>query len=255
MNDIKPILFDVIEPVDVEGREQNIRSALSRGLLDFDRRDLGKVNIIANGPSARDLDLASLEGPTVALNGSINLFTRQGLAPTYWAGCDPQALLASFLPDDPPTTTIYLVASKCDPAVFEKLKDRVVNLWHIGDSALVSAHRPVRTASSVTLCILSQFRKIGFRSFDVYGWDGCYSSDGFHHATEPKENFRQATMIELRVGAEVDEQGNFIEGTGRPFSTNHTWALEAQDAVIQLHHADYDVRIHGDGLIKAMTGR
>mgnify|MGYP001593383147 CR=1 FL=1 len=36
------------------------------------------------------------------------------------------------------------------------------------------------------------------------------------------------------------------------FKTSTTWAAESQDAVVQLHHADYEVVVHGDGMVRAV---
>ncbi len=233
----------------------NIAHSAALGLQMADRAPIAELMIVANGPSA---SLAPLHADvaTLAVNGSLKLFTDQGLAPTYWACCDPQEHVADFIPDNPPESTIYLVATKCHPRVFEKLKNRKVETWHINDYPSPFGHRSVRCASTVTLTIQTLMRYRGYRKFDVYGWDACYavldSGEIQHHASDkPLPDYPEGTL-DLCVGAqEVD--GEMVGG--RWFKTTRTWAAEAQDAVIQLHHADYETRVHGDGLIKAMTGR
>src|SRR4051812_23421948 len=110
---------------------RNMDYALSLGLPEADGGPLKHLTVVANGPSARHLPLWP-EGDTLALNGALKLFRTKGASPTYWAGCDPQPMVADFL-DDPPDSTIYFVASKCDKAVFDALKGRDVRLWHIAD--------------------------------------------------------------------------------------------------------------------------
>lgn len=251
-----PVHFEVNTPLDDDGKARNIAHALSLGLPHLDSGWLDHVTIIANGPSARDADLGAIlaEGARViAVNGAMDLFLRQGFKPHVWALCDPQSLCASFLPDEPPHDIEYWIASKCDRSVFAKLKGRNVKLWHIRDHPAVEAYRPVKCASSVTLVLISQLRALGYRKIVTHGWDGCYL-DGLHHASEGPREPRDGD-IELIVGAQQNEDGSMQPDTGRRFQTNTTWALEAQDAVIQLHHADYQVTIHGDGLIRAITGR
>lgn len=242
--------FDVRTPADGDQLSANIAHALSLKLPEADDKPNRKVIIVANGPSARLFDIKARDHsvPTVSINGSLKLFTQIGEAPTYWMACDPQTLVADFL-IEPPVMTRYLVASKCDPLVFEMLKGRDVALWHVDDHDATKGRRRVRVASSVTLCAFQLLRRMGFREFEVYGWDGCFGEDGSHHATEPARALPEG-VISLTVGATQTGPDQY-EG-GRPFATTSTWACEAQDAVRLLQHRDYDVTIHGDGMIKAI---
>lgn len=245
------VQFQINVPCDSDRLAANIAHAMSLGLSEMDDTALKSLTIIANGPSAKLFDINS-PGDTLAVNGALKLFTDQGKAPTYWACCDPQALVADFL-IDPPTQTIYLVASKCDPLVFQMLQGRDVRLWHIDDHPLTkSGHRAVAVASSVTLCVMSLMRQIGYRNFETYGWDACF--EGLEqHAGEFIEDYPEGT-IDLCVGATVTtaEDGSQSHEGGRWFKTTSTWAAEAQDAIIQTHYSDYRVTVNGDGLIRAM---
>lgn len=197
------------------------------------------LQVFASGPSGGVLGVlgvlaASGTKPTLALNGAIRTFTRQGLAPTYWAGCDPQESLADLL-EETPASTRYFVASKCHPKVFEKLKDRDVVVWHVNDTS--SDPYAVPTAISITLTALSLMRMKGFKSFDVRGWDCCYI-DNKGYAID------QAPPDCDDINVQLPD--------GQTFRTKTTWAAECQDAIIQLMQADYTVNIHGNGLVKAM---
>lgn len=187
------------------------------------------ISLVASGPSAR---AAPLDGVTMAVNGSLGLFTAQGQQPTFWAGCDPQAHMADFL-RDPPPDTIYLVASKCHPSVFKALRGRRVRLWHIDD---VPGHPwAIPTATTISLTGLSLLRRLGYRDIDVYGWDCCYI-DGLDHALP---QIHQGDNVTVEVGE-------------RKFLTTGTWALEAQEAVLQLSDADMRVKVHGPGMCAAI---
>src|SRR5215469_5748983 len=107
-----PVQFVHRTPVDMDGLIANVRWSSALGLpelRDFEYPREETLNIIANGPSARG---APLDGPTLAINGALKLFTDMGRAPTFWTACDPQPLVADFL-RNPPEETVYLVASKC----------------------------------------------------------------------------------------------------------------------------------------------
>lgn len=224
------IEFDVRTPLAKSGLAKNVAWSMARGYPEVregeDKPEV--VNIIANGPSALD---APQDGLTLALNGALGLFRRP---PTWWAACDPQGLVAKFL-RDPPRGTSYLVASKCDRRVFDALRLRSVSLWHVDDCDAVPWGVPC--ATSITLVAISLMRRMGYRDFRVWGWDGCYL-DGKDHAV-PQDHKGDDVTINVN---------------GRPFQTTTTWAAEAQDAVNQLAGADYRVQIEGDGMIKAIVG-
>ena len=224
------IEFDIRVPVADEGLVSNVRHALSLGLPEVTFVPGSEVlTVIANGPTARH---APLDGSTLAVNGALGLFTERDLAPTYWAACDPQEVVAEFVRDAPPETT-YLVASKCHPSVFEALKGRKVMLWHVDDHAtwsLVRDRDPVMSGVSVTICAFELMRRLGFDRFETWGWDGCLT-DGQTHAVPQCAGGLARTV-------EVGE---------RRFESTTTWALEAQDAWDKLR--DLPIAINGGGMI------
>lgn len=206
--------------------ERNIRHALSLRLPEADAEPLPLLRVFANGPSALR---APLDGASLALNGALGLFPD---GPTFWAACDPQSLVADFV-SDPPERTIYYVASKCHPDVFEALKHRDVRLWHPNDYP-IPGKRQVRHGSSVTLTVPNLFRYLGWRRFEFWGWDCCLL-DGQHHAVPIGE---LPDQIECKIGE-------------RTFATRHAWACEAEEAAFMLQIVDYEYEIMGDGMVKA----
>lgn len=224
---LRLIEFDVRVPYPDDVLASRVAENVARGLPEArpEPDKPGVLNIIANGPSARDALNEIPYGPTLALNNALKLGT-----PTFWAGCDPQPIMASFVKDAPKGVTYY-VASKCHPDVFEALEGRDVRLWHVGDS-----HEDgVPTACSITLTAMSLFRMMGWRKFRTWGWDGCYL-DGRDHAVGQPHSGNDVTVL---VG-------------DRTFQTTTTWACEAQDAVNQLAYADYEVEVMGGGMIAAI---
>lgn len=226
---LRVIDFDVRVPYPDDVLVQRVAENAARGLPEVQPgpdRD-GVLTIIANGPSAVQADT---RGTTLAVNGALRLFTDESWAPDYWAGCDPQPAMTQFV-RSAPYETEYFVASKCHADLFDALEGHKVTLWHVGDSH----PEGIPTACSITLVAMALFRKMGWRKFRTWGWDGCYM-DGRHHATEQPHGGDDVTVI---VG-------------DRSFKTTTTWACEAQDAVNQLTYADYEVEVMGGGLIGAV---
>lgn len=234
--------FEFQVPLNDETCQRQITASLARGLPEAVARR--HLTVIANGPSARGVDLRNVAFETLALNGAIQLFMEQGLAPTYWACCDPQEIVASLLPDHPPERTIYFVASKCHPAVFEKLKGRDVRVWHLADHPAEGRQR-VALCSSVTLSATWLMVRLGFNDFEYYGWDGCFI-DGKDHAANGNPDM--VPTVHINYGG-TTQDGEVIGG--RTFATNRTWAAEAQGAEQLFQLAQYfgiGVTIRGDGM-------
>jgi hypothetical protein len=222
------VAFDLRTPLNEKAIRRHIRHALSLGLPEA----IGEpetLTIVATGPSARKLP--KIPGPTLAVNGALGLIE----APTYYAACDSQELVAGFLAG-PPKSTTYYIASKCHPAVFQALRDRDVRLWHVNDYVPGG----VGCASSITATALGLFVQMGWRRFEVYGWDCCYGPDGAHHASA------QCAPDQAQVNIEIGK---------RVYRTNTTWAAEAQDAIhiiAMLEFLGVEVVIHGDSMIEAI---
>lgn len=230
----KIVSFDIQTPVDSSVVRDQVLLSRNRGIREADDGNRW-LNIVANGPSAKDQDYF---GNTLALNGALSLFP-EDRPPTYWAACDPQPLVADFIGKDPPLFTQYLVASKCHSSVFEALEHRNVKLWHINDCDLAGP-RTVPCAVSVTLCAMMLMQRLGYRRFEIYGWDCCLGEDGSHHAGASVAP--AANTIDLEVGDKI-------------FKTNSVWAAEAQDAmgiIPVLEWCGVEVNIHGNSMIQAI---
>ncbi len=233
-------------PVDEETCRRQIEANLSKPFPDAIGRR--KLNVIADGPSARNADFWKMDGPILALNGAINLFTGKGTWPTYWAGCDPQEVLAGMLPERPPQETIYYVASKCHPAVLQKLKKNRVELWHVSDHKTEGKWH-IAPSSSVTITACWLMNRLGFTDFEFWGWDGCFM-DGRHHASRDGD-FSSVPTVSLNYGGKIE--GDEVIG-GRTFSTTRSWAAEARGAEQFFQLADYfdiGIKINGDGMFEA----
>lgn len=255
--------FEYTLPASTTELQAQVDSALARGLPEA----LGRksLTVIANGPSARD---APGGGETLALNGAMDLFFNTGRVPTYWAACDSQAFVADFLPDAPPLDTVYLVASRCHPAVFDKLAGRQVQVWHPKEG-LVQGRRSVPRNCSITLNALWLMAAKGYTDFDVWGWDACYGASGDHHAGsqphgpsdplhvnyggETRRKVPKRSFTQWMRGESAPEMIEIVGG--RDFHTSRTWVAEASAAEQFFHLAHYhdlNVTVRGDGMIKTV---
>jgi hypothetical protein len=232
------VQFELRTPLDGAAIRAHIQSALSRGLDEVEiaaPRD-ERLTIVANGPSALG---APMTGRTLAINNALRLFVERGRAPDYWMASDPQACVADYL-HGAPRETVYLVASKCHPAVFDALRDRRVVLWHCAEPGtldLLTGRLVIQSSITVTLCALNLMPVLGYGRLDTWGWDGCYLADRDHAAVQPHDRGRDITV-------EV--------GPGQQFVSTTSWAAEAQEAVRLFQTIPRDVTVHGGGMFAAI---
>lgn len=241
------VTFDVKLAVDRDTVRRNVEYALSLDLPEIRRVEASKpphATIVANGPTAVD---AKLIGPyqTFALNGALKLFLGQHLAPDYWVVCDPQSLVTKFI-EIAPTQTVYMVASQCDPSVFNRLRSggcRVV-VWHVDSDDtrdLLRGRLRVPSAPSITLCTLALLKMMGYRDINVYGWDACFVGQ-IDHAI-PQEH--TAERVYMNIGERI-------------FETTPAWAHEVSCAVNMLLSAKWAkmrIKIYGPGMVGEMLKR
>lgn len=223
----------------------HIQHALSLGLPESDTG--GKtLHIVANGPSARQA-LIPPNAETMACNGALRLFTHR--APTYWICCDPQGAgdadltPIDFLKGPLPEETIYLVASKCHPEIFERVADYDVRLWHVNDHEIPGV-RKIPCAVSVTLCALMWAHRQNYRDLHVWGWDCCFQGDA-HHAGDGDLS-ATPDVLDIEVGEGEDALW---------FKSTSTWCCEVEDArkiLPVLKWAGTDVTIHGPSMLAAI---
>jgi hypothetical protein len=244
------VQFEIKTPLDGAAIRTHIQSALSRGLdeVEIAAPREQRLAIVANGPSALNAPLhaplngSSVEEPTLAMNNALHLFVDRGIAPDYWMASDPQACVADYL-RDAPRDTVYLVASKCHPAVFDALRDRRVVLWHCAEPGtldLLTGRLVIQSSITVTLCALNLMPVLGYQRLATWGWDGCYLSDRDHAATQPHHRGGDITIEVM---------------PGQQFTTTPSWAAEAQEAVRLFQSVPRDVTVHGGGMIAAILDR
>lgn len=235
-----PVDFETYTPVADEGLRDNVRHALSLGLPELSHRPIitrGRMDILANGPSANSRNGGAQYAPTIAVNGALSILDE---VPAFWAACDPQPLVADFLtPAACSDETVYLVASKCHPSVFARLANRNVLLWHVYEDAtadLTAGRETIGPGVSITLCALELAARLGATDIHTFGWDGCFMKGASHAG----------------LGATLSPTQEVEVGPGGPrFLTTHSWACELQDAHHRLLGFPFPITVHGGGLFGA----
>lgn len=174
---------------------ENMRSAIARNLplVDLCKPHGLTMSIAAGGPSLEDTH-QQLEGYVCAINGSLKWLVERGLKEgvSYACGiCDAGAHIADLI--EPHPDVRYYVASVCDPAVFDKLKDCDVRLWHVtpnstedadGVEAVLNESYPMWHAigggCTMGLRWIDLGYYLGFRKFKLHGMDSSFRDKSSH---------------------------------------------------------------------------
>jgi hypothetical protein len=119
--------------VDAGGRQENLDKVLALGLPSVEKQPAraGQLAIVASGPSVRDYldELRTWPGEIWAINGAYDYLLDEGIVPHGFFAIDPLPGLADYVQRARPETT-FLVASTCDPSVFEALEGSKVKIFH-----------------------------------------------------------------------------------------------------------------------------
>lgn len=167
----------------------NVAATLARGYTPFVpylMTKSGSVSICGAGPSLSDT-LDKLTGDVFAINSAIPYLIERGIIPSWAMIWDCAEICTEFAL--PHTDVTYLVASRCHPKVFERLKDCKVVVWHAcGDHNILEYLEENKVieplvnggTTGITRGIYVAYA-LGYRDFHIFGADSAYK-DGKTHA-------------------------------------------------------------------------
>lgn len=252
-----------------EGNSDHIRSALARGLPEFQpalcAHD-GHMVIVGSGPSLPSFVDEIMEergkGRTIcAINGAHDFLCGHGIEPDLFVSCDPRITVLSNIQKTSEKPK-YLLASRCHPSLFD-LKGKQVVVWHSFSSKTDAATNPpkpmmtwddfepddecevwkgrlgVGGGSTSGLRAIYLAYLMGYRRIILYGMDSCLAEDR-HTKRFSGENVGTGMVVDVIVG-------------GRRFWCNGALAKQAtefQPIINQLPGLVVDVK--GDGLLAAI---
>lgn len=209
----------------------------------------GHLVVVGSSPSLADFadelrQERALGRPLLAVNGAHDWLCDHDLEPDLFLTIDPRDLRHNVQRQT--ANTIYLLASRCSPLLFEFLKDRKVVLWHAYSHSEETAYQalakvPYLIGGSTTsgLRAITVGHYMGFRNFILYGMDSCLAPDGI---TKRVDGSLTGQTIDVYVG----------EG-GPRFLSNVAMAQQAKEFQhLYTYLTDIHVEAKGDGLIAAI---
>lgn len=204
----------------------------------------GTFVIVGSGPSLPDFVQEIREErekgrPICSVKGSHDFLCENGIEPDLFLSVEPRDRREHLKYANDHTT--YLIASRCDPVMFDHLKDKKLMRWHSWSEN--EAWPELKGKLLIGGGTTSGLRAItfgyvqGFRNFVLYGLDSCLADDG-----------KTKRFTGEKAGAIVDR----IVGD-KTFYCNGAMALQA-DEFQEYYKVMPDVHIEakGNGLIAAI---
>ena len=236
--------------------ESNFYATLDRGYLSFNEyihKHSGKVCLVGSGPSLAATK-EKLSGDICAINSAIGYLLDHDIVPKWAMLWDASPLIEKFAVPHPDVT--YLVASRCHPKVFERLKDCKVVVWHAGGDydiikimnkpeviAKQKYEEPLVNGGSAGITRgLFLVTALGYNEVHVFGADASY---GLADATHVR-------------GSLVPEK-DFLAAIGDSppiwFRTTPEWVAQVDEykAIFSLMlQNNVKIEVHGTGMLPTM---
>jgi len=233
---------------DRDTREVHIKSALSRGLLEFEDMSFPHKEMIlcGSGPSlAEEIGtIEALDLPIMAVNKAHDYLIEHDILPAYgFTGHPTKEMPRNFKYKNLAVT--YIIASQCHPALFDHLEGYSVYVshWLAGENEqeiLKDGKLLIGGGITSGLRALIHCYYKGTRKFHIFGYDSSYKGD--------QRNINRT--------AEAIIFHSNIQGSKKDYKTEIPFAMQVdqfQDVMILLK--DLEIEVYGDGLSQEMVRR
>jgi len=208
--------------------------------------------LVGGGPSMKfqlpQIRLRRKNGELWAMNNTHDFLVERGIIPDYFVMLDARPENVEFV-RKPNKKTVYYIASRCDPSVFEALKGFNVVMWHsyITDAQGVDKEavellngRPWRMiggGGTVGLRAMYLGRFLGYKKFHIFGYDSSYEN-GEHHAYSQSLNDGER-ILNVTLGDKTFLCAPWMAQQARDFQSHY----------IKLLDQGCHIKVYGDGLI------
>ena len=184
---------------------QNLEATFARGYTPFkavEEKIEKPVSLVGAGSSLA-LTYKDIVGDVIAVNSAHDFLIGKGIIPKYAMIWDANPIMGGVI-KEPHKDVHYLIASRCHPSVFEKLKDCRVTVWHALGGEPIEKYLAERNlmeamvaggSSGVTRAMFLA-GAMGY-SKEMHLFGVCDSGDG--KTTHVLGSIAQQTFMDIRV--------------------------------------------------------
>jgi len=247
--------IDVQTATPIEQISENIKNNRNRNLPTIQELDTWReqvpVAIVGGGPSLeKELDNLRKYKYIMACGSVHDYLLENNIHPTWCAICDPDVIVLNYLKKK--TLGVkYLVASQCDPRVFEHLDSTDVTIWHLmGDKFDHSIYGEGKLLIGGGCTILTRamvmVMGMGFYNLHLFGCDTCLGLHGEHHSYGWSDPDKERIYDETKVQFEID--GPIFKVAGY-----HLGQLFDIKALYKQYANRMQITVHGESLLHYFT--
>jgi hypothetical protein len=242
--------------VSIDQIKENMKRGLPKleNLPDFQKEHNKIASIVGGGPSLKET-IGDLKGDVFAAGSSNDFLAMNGITPKYSIQCDPDAITGLYITNTN-DETIYLIASCCHTATFDKLKNRKVYTWHSFSEDQLPTIKEVDPqfyaisgGCTVGLRAINIGVILGYKHFHLFGFDSCLGPDDEDHAYKLADGDTTETGRIFKVRAGVDQPGDKVYNCIGYQLAQASHFLEYYRA----HYKQLDMTVHGGGLISDLV--
>lgn len=243
-----PLALDMHGCATLEEMNSNLEATIARGYVSFVPlldKSSGSVSIVGSGPSLHDT-LDELTGDVFAINQAVGFLIDHGIIPKWAMLWDAAECVEQFAVPHPDVT--YLVASRCHPKVFERLKGCNVQVWHAGGDHNIwqflldhKVDEPMVNGGSAGITrAMFMVDALGYTEQHIFGADSSYGEDGNTHI----------------IKSLVPEKDSLISVGNKPpqwFRTTPEWCAQVNEFrqifTVMTHEDRRKIVVHGKGML------
>lgn len=244
---------------------ENVKHALSLGLPKLHQHPFfqkvkgkdKKIALVGGGPSVKNYIEDIKQYKNIFACGSSNDWLMEnGIIPTYAAICDPDPVSTKYF-TKLDTEVLYLVATCCDPKIFEHLKNHSVATWHCDSEEqrpliqkIDPNYQAIGGGCTVGLRALSISIMLGYSNIHFFGFDSCLGVNDKHHAYEFQTDEEALGRIyDVKVGTDnfIPENAKIYRCAG--YQLAQAWHFRD---FYKMYYEYFNPTFFGDGLISAI---
>ena len=254
MPTLQPLRIDVAQFGVAEQHVSAIHANAARGLPELAPSLIahdGTLVLVGSGPSlptfTEELRQERERGrPILAVKGAHDFLCQQGIDPDLFVSVEPRDRRGNLKLKN--QHTVYLLASRIAPEVFDHLKECKVMIWHSwgheSEVETIKQYTKMATGGGSTSglrAIAIGYLYFGFRNFVLYGFDSCNAPDG----SKRFDGSKTGVTTEVVIGTGE---------TRKTFTCNMAMAAQANEFQLCTYSLFPDIHIEakGGGLIAAI---
>lgn len=189
----------------VEECRANATSSTKRGLrvCGWSPKRKGPLAIVGSAPSVSEYldELRAWPGEIWAINGAYRFLLNKGIHVHGFVGLDPVPGLKEYVEQRDPMTA-FLLASVCDPAVFDELAKADVWLWHSRQSEFPYPQGSQMVGGGTTCLTRAPWlaHMLGWRDITVFGGDSSFAEDSsycYRQGTFREDSLKQRFPVSV----------------------------------------------------------